>query len=78
MSIVFSNIPGPKSPLIFDKSETKWMISCSPSLDEIGAALAIVSHNGVVKFNILADKCYMNHASDLLEIFEKNFERVMK
>ncbi len=53
------------------------MISASPALGTIGVALAFVSHNGVIKINVLADTAYMEHASELNKIIESTVNRII-
>jgi len=78
MTMVFSNVPGPKTPFDFCGAKSDWMVYEGPSFATIGMACYIISHTGAVKVLIKSDKSYLKHANDLLKIFEEKFDLLIK
>lgn len=55
MSLVFSNVPGPKKPLTFVEKKAKSMFFFVPSLGNLGSGISILSHGDIVKIGCISD-----------------------
>ncbi len=78
MSLIFSNVPGPRIPYDFAGAKSEWCTYVGPTMNSLGVACYIISHMDTLKICIRADKTYMDHAEELLDLFETNFATILK
>lgn len=55
MSIVFSNVPGPREPYIIDGVKSKKMVFLVPGLENIATGISMITHENVLKIAINSD-----------------------
>jgi len=53
--MVFSNVPGPKSPFTFDSKKAKKLFFFVPGLSQVGSGISIISHADIIKIGCMAD-----------------------
>lgn len=56
ISMVFSNVPGPKTPLVFLGKKVEKIIFFAPALGSLSAAISIMSHVDNVKIGCVSDE----------------------
>jgi len=55
VTFVFSNVPGPRTPIDFAGSESEWLAFLVPGLCNAAAGISIISHVDTIKVGIVAD-----------------------
>lgn len=55
MSIVFSNVPGPREPYIIDGAKSKKIVFLVPGLENIATGISMITHENVLKIAINSD-----------------------
>ena len=77
MSIVFSNVPGPRVPWKFNGKASKKLMFFAPGLSNIGTSISIFSHEDIFKVSICGDTSEVPEPKEIVTIFEKNVERLL-
>ncbi len=77
VSMVFSNVPGPKTPYTFLGKKSKRLFFFVPGLGEVGCGISVVSHASMVKIGCIADTSNIENPSEMIKIFEKNYDKLM-
>lgn len=74
---MFTNVPGPKTPLVFTGKKVKKLIFFAPALGTLSGSLSIVSHVNCIKIGCVSDESQIENPHLLIELFNKNFEKVL-
>ena len=70
--MIFTNLVGPFIPYIFPgNSYSKSMFGFVPAIGDIGTGFSCISHNGIVKFGIIADSARIENPRVFLDIYEQ-------
>jgi diacylglycerol O-acyltransferase len=56
LSMVFSNVPGPKTPLIFQGKSGKKLVFFVPALGSLSCGISIVSYVDLIKVGCISDE----------------------
>jgi hypothetical protein len=75
MSLVFSNVPGPKTPFVFTGAECTKMMFMVPGLASIATGISIISHVDTFKIGCISDLAYVEYPQEVIDIFERNFDK---
>jgi hypothetical protein len=75
--MVFTNLPGPKTPLIFNGYECKKLMFFVPALGSIGTGISVVSYADIIKVGCISDESMIKDPSHLISIFNENFKRIL-
>lgn len=78
ISLVFSNVPGPKKPLIISGKTVHSIVFFAPGMGNLNASLNIVSHADVLKVACVSDNSLIQDPALMIDLFEKNFEVIME
>ena len=78
MSLVFSNVPGPKTPWVINGSKANRLMFFVPGLANLGAGISIISHADVFKFGCIGDLSEIPNPKEIIELFEKNTDKLLK
>jgi hypothetical protein len=55
ITFVFSNVPGPKTPIDMGGADSKWFSFFVPGVGTAASGISIISHNDTVKIGCIAD-----------------------
>ena len=55
ISLVYSNVPGPRKPMVYFGKETKKMMFFVPGIGTLSAGISIISHVDVLKIGCISD-----------------------
>jgi len=75
--MVFSNVPGPRTPLIFLGKKVNRIVFFAPQLGSLGCSLNIMSHVDNIKICCISDEAQIPKPKELMDIINKNFENVL-
>ena len=79
VSLVFSNVPGPKQPLSFSGGlKAKKMMFFAPGLGKLSSCISVISHANIIKVGCLSDKACIEKPKQLMQLFNKNFDAILK
>lgn len=77
LSLVFTNVPGPKTPLVFTGKKCTKLVFFAPALGSLSGALCIVSHCDVIKIGCISDESQITHPNEVINLINKNFEEIL-
>lgn len=78
ISLIFSNVPGPKQPLVIAGETVQKLVFFAPGMGSLNASLNICSHADILKVGCVSDDSLINDPAFLIELFEKNFDKLLK
>lgn len=78
LSMVFSNVPGPKTPYTFIGKKTKKIFFFVPGMGEVASGISIISHGNVVKIGCISDTSNIEKPAEMIHMFEQNYDKLMK
>ena len=78
LSLVFTNVPGPKTPLVFTGKKVDKLIFFAPALGSLSGSLSIVSHVNCIKIGCVSDESQIDDPILMIDLFNKNFEKALK
>ena len=55
MSITFSNVPGPRVPLIIQGLKSKKMMFYVPGIESVASGISIITHEHIMKIGVCSD-----------------------
>ncbi|MCG8669621.1 MAG: wax ester/triacylglycerol synthase family O-acyltransferase [Pseudomonadales bacterium] len=73
-SSTMTNVPGPREPLLFAKSELKNMMFFGPQSGTMGVGISVLSYAGKMTMGLNADKNLIPDPERLVELFLKELE----
>jgi len=71
MTIIFSNVAGPKTPIIYEGSFCRKMAFLLPSLGKISCGLSLLSTASCMKIGFLTDKNICEDPQVFVDILEE-------
>jgi len=77
ISFAFTNLPGPKKPIVYKGKKTKKAWVFFIPVGKCGVSMAIYSHNGIIKLGITADDAMMKDPKVFIELFEDTMDEVL-
>jgi diacylglycerol O-acyltransferase / wax synthase len=76
-SLVASNVPGPREPLIFKGIPASQVLFWVPQAGSIGIGVSMLSYNGHVQFGVIADKQLIPRPAALTAQMASEFDRLV-
>lgn len=70
ITIVFSNVAGPKTPIVYDGFKCNKLAFLLPALGEVSCGLSLISIGDKLKVGLLTDKMILNDPKELINILE--------
>ena len=74
MTMLFSNVAGPKTPIIYEGMECRKMAFLLPSLGKISCGLSLLSIGNCMKIGLLTDK----HICEEPQVFVDLLESILR
>lgn len=75
LTLVWSNVAGPKKPLTFNGKKTQKIFYLVPALGKLTTGISIISHENIVKLGFMSDTCSVEDPRPLVDIFEANYKK---
>jgi WS/DGAT/MGAT family acyltransferase len=76
-SLVASNVPGPREQLRLGGVPISQMLFWVPQAGSIGTGISMLTYNGQVQFGVISDRHLIADPSQLVQIIEAEFERLV-
>ncbi len=76
-SLVASNVPGPRVPLLFKGVPASQVLFWVPQAGSIGIGVSMLSYNGRVQFGVIADKQLIPRPAALTAQMASEFDRLV-
>ena len=76
-SLVASNLPGPKEPLLLAGAPISQMLFWVPQSGSIGTGVSMLSYDGRVQFGVIADREMVSDPRELIGHVGAEFERLV-
>ena len=73
-TLLFSNVPGPRSHLTFNKSKLQHLMSMSPMEATCGVAMTVISYAEEFTISCYADKALVKDSEELVRILQEEIE----
>lgn len=70
VTIVFSNVAGPKRPLVYDGFKCKKLAFLLPALGEISCGLSLISIDNKLKVGLLTDRNILEEPAELIQLLD--------
>jgi diacylglycerol O-acyltransferase len=70
VTIVFSNVAGPKRPLVYDGFKCKKLAFLLPALGEISCGLSLISIDNKLKVGLLTDKNILEEPAEVIKLLD--------
>lgn len=78
ISMVFTNVPGPKTPLVFQGKKVNRIVFFAPGFGALGNSLSIMTHCDNLKIGVASDVSQIAEPKKLIGIIEENIDRILK
>ena len=75
MSLVFSNVPGPRNPVNYNGSDTNKFAFFVPALGKLCSGIGLISHRNQVKLTVWSDTSGIQDVPALAGIIDKNYDK---
>jgi len=72
---VFSNVPGPKTPYIYNGKQTNKVIAMIPGLSDLAFGVSAVSHSDKLTMTLQADNAFIANTKELAVLLEANYKK---
>jgi len=76
-SLVASNLPGPREPLMLAGARVSQILFWVPQAGSIGTGVSMLSYNGRVQFGVIADREMIPDPRELIGYVDSEFERLV-
>jgi len=77
-TVVVSNVPGPKDPLIMNDDEVQKAIFWPPNRSDVGMSVSLLSYNNSVTLGFIVDKMIMSNPQRLVDMFYESLSTMAK
>lgn len=71
ITVVFSNVAGPKTPIIYDGFKCTKMAFLLPALGDVSCGLSLISIGDKLKVGLLTDKVILDNPKELIDILDQ-------
>ena len=76
-TVILSNVPGPKIPLVYHGLKTRALIALIPGLGDCAFGISALSHGENLYMAVQADETYVKDPAALRAILEKNYDQIV-
>lgn len=73
-TLVLSNVPGPKKPLVFNGVKSRSLIALIPGNGDLAFGISAISHCDIMTMAVQSDICYLKDPNELRTLIEKNYD----
>jgi len=77
-TVVVSNVPGPKTPLVFNGKKSEAFGALIPGLGDLAFGISALSHADTLTMAVQSDFTYVKDPKELREIIEANYDASFK
>jgi hypothetical protein len=71
ITIVFSNVAGPKTPIVYDGFQCTKMAFLLPAFGDVSCGLSLISIGDKLKVGMLTDKHILDQPKELIDILDE-------
>lgn len=76
-SLVASNVPGPREPLVFAGVPARQSLFWVPQAGSIGTGVSMLTYAGTVQFGVLSDRALIEKPAALVHMMREEFEKLV-
>lgn len=77
-TLIISNIPGPKEPLIYQGNvKSRALFALIPGLGDLAFGISAISHVDTLMMTVQADTSYVEDPNELMSLIEKNYDELV-
>jgi hypothetical protein len=77
-TLVMSNIPGPKTALIFNGKKSESFGALIPGLGDLAFGISAISHADTITMGVQSDLTYVKYPKKLRALIEANYDASFK
>jgi len=77
LSMVFSNVPGPKNPYLVAGKKVHSQYFFVPQMKSVSGGISIISHADCITIGLFMDKAIIDDPNTLMQLFYKNFDTIL-